>query len=118
LFFDISASTFPATQPSRAKAYQTSPNHIDMMSVETLPIAVLIVYAALVQPTFYCLLKHGRPGFLGWIVLQSFCFIRIIGSILQIHFDSTKSTSQVPLILNNIGLSPLLLGLLGILHEA
>jgi hypothetical protein len=52
------------------------------------------------------------------MVLQSFCFIRIIGSILQIHFDATKSTSQVPLILNNIGLSPLLLGLLGVLHEA
>ena len=88
------------------------------MSTETLPIVVLIVYAILLQPTFYCLLKHGRAGFLGWMVLQSFCVIRIVGSILQIHFDATKSTSQAPLILNNIGLSPLLLGVLGVLHEA
>ena len=89
------------------------------MTVSTLPVVTLAVYAILIQPILYCLWKHGRPGLLGWLVLQSFCTIRIVGNILSIEeevFNSTGNT--VPLILNNVGLSPLLLGALGILHEA
>ncbi|KAE8444747.1 hypothetical protein EG329_014307 [Mollisiaceae sp. DMI_Dod_QoI] len=88
------------------------------MSV-ALPVATLIIYIILIQPITFCLFKHGRHGILGWLTIQIFCGIRIVGSIIQIHQENTHSTDTTTvLLLNNIGLSPLLLAALGILHEA
>jgi uncharacterized protein with PhoU and TrkA domain len=48
-----------------------------------------------------------------------FCLVRIVGSILQIQEAVSNSTGDTAaLVLVNVGLSPLLLGSLGILHEA
>ncbi len=86
--------------------------------ITALPVATVIVYMILIQPICYCVWKHGKRGLLGWLVLQSFCAVRIIGSILEILHEKNGSDLTASLIVPNIGLSPLLLGVLGVLHEA
>lgn len=83
-----------------------------------LEIATLIVYIILIQPITYCLWRHGRPGILGWLCIQSFCVVRIVGSAMLLHAEAAHSTSNNALLLGSIGLSPLLIGTVGILHEA
>ena len=81
--------------------------------------ATLVIHAILLQPTLYCFLAHGRHGFLGWFYLQIFCLLRIVGNAVELHAATIPNAkgSHVQLI-NNIGLSPLLLATAGILHEA
>jgi hypothetical protein len=82
-------------------------------------IFVLLVFGALAQPTLFILWRHGRHGFLGWVYLQLLCLIKVIGAVVELKAianNTTKSTGVV--IINSIGLSPLLLGTLGIMHEA
>jgi hypothetical protein len=87
--------------------------------VSGVPIAQLVIFAVLFQPSIYVLYKHGKRGLLGWIGIQSFCVVRIVGSILQIMQEKNNTASNLAtLILASIGLSPLLLACLGILHEA
>ncbi|KAN0096524.1 hypothetical protein V8E51_015329 [Hyaloscypha variabilis] len=81
-------------------------------------IATLIVYIGLLNPVLYCLWKHGKAGILGWLCLQSFCLVRIVGAIVDLHNNAVHSTSSDSLLLANIGLSPLLLAALGVLHES
>ena len=89
------------------------------MAVSGIPVAQLVVFAILFQPSIYVLFKHGKPGILGWICIQSFCIVRIVGSVLQIIQEKNASSSNLATsILTSIGLSPLLLACLGILHEA
>ncbi|CAF9928923.1 MAG: hypothetical protein ALECFALPRED_004175 [Alectoria fallacina] len=86
---------------------------------DPLAIASLVIYAILLQPTLYCFWAHGRRGFLGWFYLQIFCLLRIIGNAVELHEAATPTpTSSHVLLINNIGLSPLLLATAGILHEA
>ena len=84
----------------------------------TLYVATLVIYIILLQPALFCLWRHGRPGFLGWLSIETFCLIRIIGNALEIHDANSGTVSEKTLIINNIGLTSLLLGMLGILHEA
>ena len=79
-----------------------------------LAIATIIIYAVLLQPTLYCFWAHGRHGFLGWFYLQIFCLLRIIGNAVAVADPKNTHTTLI----NNIGLSPLLLATAGILHEA
>jgi hypothetical protein len=92
--------------------------HLSSHKMSGLDIFVLIVYIALFNPVLYCLWKHGKPGILAWLPLQSFCILRIVGSILDLHNAAVHSTNEDALIFNNVGLSPLLLAAAGVLHEA
>jgi hypothetical protein len=83
--------------------------------VDVLAIIEIGIYVFLVNPVTYVLFKHGKKGILGWLSIQLFCFVRVIGNILILK-DGTQSTTAT--IVNSIGLSPLLLGTIGILHEA
>ena len=85
---------------------------------DPLAVATLIIYLILIQPTLFCLWAHGRRGFLGWWFLQAFCLIRIAGNAVQLHVDATHETNSHALLINSIGLSPLMLAAAGILHEA
>ncbi|KAI9851329.1 MAG: hypothetical protein M1838_003970 [Thelocarpon superellum] len=87
---------------------------------DSLAVATIIIYIILIQPTVYCLWRHGWPGFLGWFYLQVLCVVRIVGNALDLQAGtSATSTSNLKiLILSSIGLSPLLLATTGILHEA
>ena len=81
-------------------------------------VATLVVYAVIIQPITYCVWKHGVRGLLGWLVIQIFCVVRIVGSVLQIREEKTGSGVTATLVVANFGLSPMLLGVAGVLHEA
>ncbi|KAL7783656.1 hypothetical protein V8C37DRAFT_414660 [Trichoderma ceciliae] len=85
------------------------------MTTDTLSAAKLAIYLILVQPALFCLWKHGKTGFLGWLYVQLFCVLRIATGGIGLHGDQT---GEAAVILNSIGLSPLLLAISGILHEA
>lgn len=78
----------------------------------------LIIYAILILPAIYCQSRHGRPGLLGWFYVVVYCLIRLIAAGLMLKSDTNHDTSTAAMIVDNIGLSPLLLGAAGILHEA
>ncbi|KAL7816099.1 hypothetical protein V8C44DRAFT_309509 [Trichoderma aethiopicum] len=84
------------------------------MTTDGLSAAKLALYLILVQPALFCLWKHGRTGFLGWFFVQIFCILRIATGGIGLH-GNTKG--EAALILSSIGLSPLLLGISGILYE-
>ena len=75
--------------------------------------AQLVIYAILSLPIFGLILRHGRLGRLGWGFLLAFCTLRIIGGAMAVSGNSTSAY-----IISSIGISPLLLAVDGILHEA
>ncbi|KAH8126201.1 hypothetical protein FP744_10003444 [Trichoderma asperellum] len=85
------------------------------MITDGLSAAKLAIYLILLQPALYCLWKHGKTGFLGWLYVQIFCVLRIATGGIGLHGNQT---GEAAVILNSIGLSPLLLSISGILHEA
>lgn len=74
--------------------------------------AQLAIYALLTLPTIYILIRHGKPGIPGWLGLVAFCGIRVVAGAASLDHDNPASTT-----ISSIGLSPLLLAALGILHE-
>ncbi|KAL6790918.1 hypothetical protein J3E68DRAFT_411628 [Trichoderma sp. SZMC 28012] len=85
------------------------------MTTDGLSAAKLAIYLVLVQPALFCLWKHGKTGFLGWLFVQLFCVLRIATGGIGLHGNQK---GEAAVILNSIGLSPLLLAISGILHEA
>ncbi|RFU80054.1 hypothetical protein TARUN_2172 [Trichoderma arundinaceum] len=85
------------------------------MTTDALSAAKLAIYLVLVQPALYCLWKHGKTGFLGWLFVQLFCVLRIATGGIGLHGNQK---GEAAVILNSIGLSPLLLAISGVLHEA
>ena len=85
---------------------------------EQLAVAEVAIYAILVIPSMYTLFKHGWQGLNGWLFLVAFCALRIIGCALQISDDKKGSVSTTPAIISGVGLSPLVLAFIGILHES
>lgn len=83
--------------------------------VDSVSAAKLAIYIILAQPALYCLFKHGKTGFIGWLYIQIFCVLRIATGGIGLH-GASGSTGTI--VLNSIGLSPLLLAASGILHEA
>jgi hypothetical protein len=74
------------------------------------------LYVIIFIPVLYILYRHAVPGILGWLYLIAFFTIRLAG--LGMELNTSGSTSSSAVLLNNIGLSPLLLSALGLLHEA
>ncbi|KAE9379548.1 hypothetical protein N431DRAFT_451397 [Stipitochalara longipes BDJ] len=85
---------------------------------KALSIFILIFYIVLLQPVTFIFYCHGLRSWLAWLPFQSLCFLRIVGSGIQLDTHKTKTITIVALVLNNIGLAPLLLAAIGILHEA
>ncbi|KAH7261846.1 hypothetical protein BKA59DRAFT_3077 [Fusarium tricinctum] len=81
---------------------------------DSISAAKLAIYIILLQPALYCLFKHGKTGFIGWLYVQIFCVLRIATG--GIGLNGSSSTGAI--IVSSIGLSPLLLAASGILHEA
>ena len=79
-----------------------------------LAIADLVIYILFALPVSYILARHGWNGALGWGYLLVFCMLRIIGSGMQLSNPSSKGAA----IISGIGSSPLLLALLGVVHES
>jgi hypothetical protein len=90
-----------------------------MLQNERLSCAQLAIFIILSGPAHYCLFTHGWRGFWGWICVVTFCLIRIIGAGMTIHDESKGGIiSEAAMIVSSLGLSPVLLALIGILHEA
>ena len=79
-----------------------------------LSVSYLVIYIILAIPVIYNLVHHGKYGTLGWGYLLAFCFLRMTGAGLQLS-NQASSTAGV---LTGIGVSPLLLAVLGVLHES
>ncbi|RAL10323.1 uncharacterized protein BO97DRAFT_456489 [Aspergillus homomorphus CBS 101889] len=79
-----------------------------------LRITQLALYAPLTLPTLYLLFRHGRHGLLAWLYLLAFCILRVTGAAMGLN-DPHNAGAQI---ISNIGLSPLLLSIDGVLHEA
>ncbi|KAL9099989.1 MAG: hypothetical protein Q9163_004584 [Psora crenata] len=84
-----------------------------MGNENALPIAQLAVNAFLALTTIYVLVKHGKSGLLGWLFLLALCVLQVTGNALFLSNPSSHGGT----IITNICLSPLLLAILGILHE-
>lgn len=88
-------------------------------SSEALELAQLAFYATATLPAFYCFATHGKHGLIGWFYVIAMCGLRLVGSGMGYHAQSTTGKPNTTAsIISGIGLSPLLLATLGILHES
>ncbi|KAJ5725464.1 uncharacterized protein N7483_006821 [Penicillium malachiteum] len=87
---------------------------------EHIAIAELVIYIPVTLVTILVVLRHGFHKQLGWIYLSIFGVIRIAGAIMEIlstnHPDNAND-KEWALILQSVGLSPLLLSTLGLLKR-
>ena len=91
-----------------------------VVTPEHVAIAELIIYIPTVLLTILVVLRHGFHKQLGWIYLSIFSGIRVGGAVMEIL--STKNPNNAndkewALILQSVGLSPLLLSTLGLLKR-
>ena len=88
-------------------------------STEGLELAQIIFYALATLPAIYCFAAHGKHGLAGWLYVIAMCGLRLVGNAMAYHaLTSTGQPNKTASIINGIGLSPILLAALGILHEA
>jgi hypothetical protein len=87
-------------------------------SAGKLAVAELALYIILFFPAVYSLFKHRLQGTLGWFFVVSFCGLRLIGSALLITNENNGSSPKTADTINGVGLSPLILCFIGILHES
>jgi len=87
-------------------------------------IALIVIYVPALLIATFLAIKHGMGRSSGWIYLILFCLARIIGPAMQLTTISLSPPSEKnePLdtgsaILQNIGLSPLMLAALGFLSR-
>ena len=82
-------------------------------------IVQLAFFSVAILPAFYCLIKHGKHGLLGWICICLFCAIRIAGAGIIIGDESgDKPLSEGGLILSAVAIAPLVISVGGIAHES
>lgn len=108
--FNLSLPRYTQTHRKPAKVQPVRTMPVDAISAARL--GVFIVFLPLAS---YCLFKHGKFGFLGWLFVTIFCVLRVITGGMGLHGDRTGTAF---VILNSIGLSPLLLAAAGVSHEA
>ncbi|KAI9926963.1 hypothetical protein ASPWEDRAFT_32921 [Aspergillus wentii DTO 134E9] len=87
-------------------------------SDQGLAIAQIAFYAAISIPALYCLISHGRHGLMGWIYVLAMCGLRLAGNAMSLNAYHNHEISPSASIINGIGLSPLLMASLGLLHES
>ncbi|KAL3465118.1 hypothetical protein BJX64DRAFT_285978 [Aspergillus heterothallicus] len=90
------------------------------ITTEHVAIAELAIYIPTALVATLVVLRHGFHRQLGWIYLSVFCGIRVAGAILQIlsHNDPSNTDElEWSIILQAVGLSPLLLASLGLLKR-
>jgi hypothetical protein len=82
-------------------------------------IAELIVYIPALCLAIYICSRHGFSRSSGWLYTLILCLVRIVGAICQLLTYHDKSTGllKATLIIDSIGLSPLLLATLGLLSR-
>ncbi|KJK60841.1 hypothetical protein P875_00042920 [Aspergillus parasiticus SU-1] len=76
--------------------------------------ADLAVYLFLTPFVLYVYWSHRWVGWLPWTNLLVFCIVRIVGGAIGVNDSSSIAAN----IISGIGMSPLLLAIDGLLHEA
>lgn len=86
---------------------------------DTVAVLGLIFYIPAFSLALYVCIKHGFRRSSGWLYILILCLVRIIGSVCQFISNKNPSTGllQAVLILDSIGISPLLLATLGVLSR-
>jgi hypothetical protein len=88
-------------------------------STEGLELAQIVFYGMAALPAFVCFAAHGKHGVMGWLYVIVICGLRLAGNAMAYHsLSTTGHANEAAQIISGIGLSPLLLAALGILHEA
>ncbi|KAJ5493550.1 hypothetical protein N7463_009637 [Penicillium fimorum] len=91
-----------------------------VVTAEHVAIAKLIIYIPTALLTIWVVLRHGFHKQLGWIYLSIFSGIRVGGAVMEIlntKNPSNANDKEWTLILQSVGLSPLLLSTLGLLKR-
>ncbi|KAJ4321450.1 hypothetical protein N0V94_002883 [Neodidymelliopsis sp. IMI 364377] len=88
-------------------------------SSDSVPLVELIFYIPLALLSIFVCIQHGFHRSSGWIYALILCTVRIIGSICHFVSDNNPSVSllRTVVILDSVGLSPLLLATLGLLSR-
>lgn len=90
------------------------------ITAEHIAIAELVIYIPVTLLAIFVVFRHGFHKQLGWIYLCIFGVIRIAGAIMEVlsnkHPDNAND-KEWALILQSVGLSPLLLSTLGLLKR-
>ena len=83
-------------------------------------IGELVVYSPALLIAIYLSIRHGFGRSAGWMFLIIFCLARIIGAAMQLATISSPTNTGLYTgyaILQNVGLSPLMLATLGLLSR-
>ena len=82
-------------------------------------IAELIVYIPALIVTAMVTSRHGAHRASGWIYTIILCAVRIAGAVCQLltYHDKSEGLLKATLIMDSIGISPLLLATLGVLSR-
>jgi hypothetical protein len=82
-------------------------------------IGELIVYVPAIVLSLIVCIRHGFRRSSGWLYTLILCQIRIVGAICQLISENKPSEGLIraTLIIDSIGLSPLLLATLGMLSR-
>ena len=96
------------------------PITIMTITTEHIAIAELVIYIPVTLLAIFVVFRHGFHKQLGWIYLCIFGIIRIAGAIVEVlstKNPDNENDKEWALILQSIGLSPLLLSTLGLLKR-
>ncbi|KAJ5901619.1 hypothetical protein N7495_002147 [Penicillium taxi] len=91
-----------------------------VITTEHIAIAELVIYIPVAILTIFVVFRHGFHKQLGWIYLAIFSGIRIGGAVMEILSHKNPGNAndkEWALILQSVGLSPLLLSTLGLLKR-
>lgn len=82
-------------------------------------IGELIVYVPAIVLSLILCIRHGFRRSSGWLYTLLLCHVRIVGAICQLVAENNPSEGLIraTLIIDSIGLSPLLLATLGMLSR-
>ncbi|PYH47082.1 uncharacterized protein BP01DRAFT_390216 [Aspergillus saccharolyticus JOP 1030-1] len=76
--------------------------------------ADLVFYLLLLPLVFYIIWTRRRGGLLAWYYLIIFCIARVVGGAMGVHDEKSLAAN----IIVGVGISPLILAIDGLLHEA
>lgn len=79
---------------------------------------LVVYFPALIIATIVCI-RHGFGRSSGWVFTMFLCLVRLIGACCQLGTYQSQSTGllEATVILESIGISPLLLATLGLLSR-
>lgn len=90
-----------------------------LVSQDYVSIVELIIYIPALIAAIIVTARHGFHRASGWIYTVVLCAVRIAGAICQLltHTDHSEGLLTASIVIDSIGISPLLLATLGVLSR-